>query len=271
MCMTNRACVGVVMNIKMIAVDLDGTLLRDDKTISDITISTLRKCRDRGIKVVYATARGNCAEHLISPDLVDGYVRMNGAVAYADDTPVHKKFMSSADVRDFLISANKANIQIAAEQSGWTYANFTFPEDWDPIFRSYYEISDFRTLDVEIEKIWAMPKSEAEIEVLKAHLPEGLYLVTTRDDYFTMIMHEEASKSKAIAALAEHWGIKSTEIAAFGDDIIDIDMLQHCGIGVAMENAIDEVKTVADYICDTNENDGVAKWIEEYVLSNRDG
>ena len=256
------------MNIKMIAVDLDGTLLLDDKTISDRSVSTLRKCRDMGIKVVYATARGNSAEHLVAPDLVDGCVRMNGAVAYAGDTPIHKKFMSIDDVRNFLISANKENIQIAAEHSGWTYANFKFPDDWDPIFRSYYELSDFRTLDIEIEKIWAMPKSEAEIEVLKTHMPNGLYLVTMRDDYFTMVMHEDASKSNAIAALSEYWGIKSTNIAAFGDDLNDIDMLQNCGVGVAMGNAIDEVKAVADYICDTNENDGVAKWIEEYVLSS---
>ena len=254
------------MNIKMFAVDLDGTLLLDDKTISDRTISTLQKCRDRGIKVVYATARGNSAEHLVDSDLVDGCVRMNGAVAYAGDTPIHKKFMSIDDVRDFLIFANRAGIQIAAEQSGWTYANFSFPADWDPIFLSSYEISDFSSLDIEIEKIWAMPKSEAEIEVLKSHLPNGLYLVTMRDDYFTMIMHEDARKSNAIAALSEHWGIKSTEIAAFGDDINDIDMLKQCGIGIAMGNAVDEVKAVADYICESNENDGIAKWIEETCL-----
>jgi hypothetical protein len=174
--------------------------------------------------------------------------------------------MSIDDVRGFLISANRANIQIAVEQSGWTYANFSFPDDWDPVFLSSYEISDFSTLNVEIEKIWALPKSEAEIEVLKSHLPKGLYLVTMRDDYFTMIMHEDASKSNAIAALAEHWGIKSVDVVAFGDDINDIDMLQHCGIGIAMGNAVDEVKAAADYICDTNENDGIAKWIEEYVL-----
>ena len=53
---------------------------------------------------------------------------------------------------------------------------------------------------------------------------------------------------------------------AFGDDVNDIDMVQRCGIGVAVSNAIDAVKEVADYICDSNDDDGVAKWIELNLL-----
>jgi len=79
-------------------------------------------------------------------------------------------------------------------------------------------------------------------------------------------LHEEAGKSKAVAALADHWGISIKDVVAFGDDTNDIDMLRHCGIGVAMGNAIDEVKSAADDICDTNENDGIAKWLEKHVL-----
>ena len=62
------------------------------------------------------------------------------------------------------------------------------------------------------------------------------------------------------------WGIKPEEIVAFGDDLNDIDMLGYAGVGVVMDNALEQVKTVADYICDTNDNDGLAKWLEENVL-----
>jgi len=58
----------------------------------------------------------------------------------------------------------------------------------------------------------------------------------------------------------------ASEITAFGDDLNDIDMLEFSGISVAMVNALDNVKAVADYICDTNDNDGVAKWLEENLL-----
>jgi hydroxymethylpyrimidine pyrophosphatase-like HAD family hydrolase len=61
-------------------------------------------------------------------------------------------------------------------------------------------------------------------------------------------------------------GIGQSEIIAFGDDVNDIDLLEFCEISVAMGNAVVEVKEMADYICDTNENDGVAQWIEKYVL-----
>jgi len=254
------------MNIKMIAVDLDGTLFRDDKTVSDRTNGALIKCRDKGIKVVYATARGDSAGRLAPSDLFDGYVRMNGAVAWADDILIHSKCIPTVEARELLLAVDNAGMQIAAEVGGWHYTNFHVPEVWGPEFQNCYEIADFNTLNVMAEKMYTYPRSEAEVELIKKHLPKETYFIITREDNFTMIMHENASKSSAVAALAEHWNIESTEIVAFGDDIIDIDMLQHCGIGVAMGNAIDEVKAVADYVCDTNENDGIAKWIEENVL-----
>jgi len=77
-----------------------------------------------------------------------------------------------------------------------------------------------------------------------------------------MVMHKDALKSKAVAALAEYWNIERREIVAFGDDMNDIDLLKWCGTGVAMGNALDEVKAAADDMCDTNDNDGIAKWLE---------
>jgi len=254
------------MNIKMIAVDLDDTLLRNDKTVSGRTLATLAKCRDHGIKVIYATARGPSADSIVSPELFDGTVKMCGAVAYVGDLPVHRQLISMIDSKDFLLAVCSTNIQIAVEVDGWTYSNFSFSDDWDPIFFDSYKVTDFNSFTKEVEKIWAMPVSDDEIDLIKQHLPEGLYMTVARNDNFTMIMREDTNKMNAINALAEHWGIKSTEIVAFGDDVIDIDMLRHCGIGVAMGNAVDEVKAVANQICDTNENDGVAKWLEEHVL-----
>jgi hydroxymethylpyrimidine pyrophosphatase-like HAD family hydrolase len=79
-------------------------------------------------------------------------------------------------------------------------------------------------------------------------------------------MHRDATKAKAVAAVANYLDIEQTEIVAFGDDANDIDLLQYCGVSVAVSNAINEVTAVADHICDDNDNDGVAKWLEENVL-----
>ena len=72
-----------------------------------------------------------------------------------------------------------------------------------------------------------------------------------------------ATKEKAIEALCNHLKISPSQIPAFGDDFNDIGMLKLCGKGIAMGNAIKEVKEAATEICQTNENDGVARWIEK--------
>ena len=75
-----------------------------------------------------------------------------------------------------------------------------------------------------------------------------------------------ATKEKAIEELCRHLNIESSQIAAFGDDFNDIGMLKLCGKGIAMENAIEEVKNAADQVCASNEKDGVAKWIEDNLF-----
>ena len=74
-----------------------------------------------------------------------------------------------------------------------------------------------------------------------------------------------ATKEKAIDALCKHLELSPLQIAAFGDDFNDIGMLKLCGKGIAMSNAIDEVKAIADKICLSNEEDGVAKCIAKML------
>ena len=96
-------------------------------------------------------------------------------------------------------------------------------------------------------------------------MDDGLHLKVARDG-LGQIMHKDATKANAVAALARYWIIAQSEIVAFGDDLNDIDLLIYAGVGVAVANALDEVRAIAKYICDANENDGVAKWLEENVL-----
>jgi hypothetical protein len=86
--------------------------------------------------------------------------------------------------------------------------------------------------------------------------------MTVAVDKLAMVMRGDATKAKAVAALARHWGIAQSETVAFGDDLNDIDMLSYAGTGVAMGNA----KAVSDFICLRNEDDGAADWIERNLL-----
>jgi len=145
--------------------------------------------------------------------------------------------------------------------AGRHYANFNVKE-----LSAYLdgEIIDFNAIDFKLQKIYALIKSHWEIKILENNLSEDLYMVVSHENT-ALIMHKEATKSKEVAALVAHWGIKQSEILAFGDDVNDADLLKYCGVSVAMDNAVEEIKTIADYICDTNENDGVARWINDYM------
>lgn len=78
----------------------------------------------------------------------------------------------------------------------------------------------------------------------------------------------DAGKFPAVKAVAQYLHISLDDIAAFGDDFSDVELLKSCGHGVAMGNAIPQAKAAAKHTCDTNDNDGVAKWLEQNVLNN---
>ena len=250
-------------NIKLIITDLDDTLLRRDKTISGRTISALSKCRQKGIKTAYATGRGGTSTTLVPSDLFDGYIRMNGATAHAGDELVYDKKMPAKTIKKVLLAVHNAGAKAAVESNGMHYSNFNVTAQWDII--KNYKIIDFNKIDFDAAKIYIIIENQKTIDIINANISEEMYFYNSRDN-LAMVTHKDAIKSKGVAALMNYWGINKSEVIAFGDDTNDIDLLQICGTGVAMGNALDEVKAVANQICDTNNNDGIAKWIEDNVI-----
>ena len=249
--------------IKMIVSDLDGTLLRSDKSVSEYTRSILRKCREAGIKVAYATARGGSAERVVPSEMFDARIMMNGAVAYADDGIVYNRLIPYNTARPVLLACDRRGLMTASECSGMHYTNYVVSDIWPEI--TNFKIVDFALHDKDAEKLYAVVNGEEDVDYIKRQLPGDLY-ITVSSDMLGMIMHREATKSKALAALARTWNIDAAEIAAFGDELNDIDMLSWAGFGVAMENALGEVKAAARHSCRSNDRDGVAVWIAENVL-----
>jgi len=249
--------------IKMIATDLDCTLLRTDLTVSEYTKSVLRRCREKGLKVIYATARESSSTKLVPPELFDGRVLMNGALGFAGNTAIYSRLVPMDLARNLLLACNERGLCTSSQRSGMNYSNFDLSEKWSEV--SNFKITDFRTHNIDSEKLYMLVRDESDVEFIRNRVPQGLYLTVSRDN-LAQIMHNEATKSQAIAAIAAHWGILPEEIVAFGDDLNDIDMLKFCGMGVAMGNALDEVKAAANQICGTNDEDGLANWLLENVL-----
>ena len=254
------------MIIKTIAVDLDRTLLHTDKTISDYSSTVLNRCRERGIKVVFATARPKrTLDIFVSSVPVDALILHNGAVLYAGDKLI-KCYGISSDVKnDILRSINRdfPDNTLSVEIDDVLYANFDVSTVWN---NTEAVRSDFTDLpDKPADKIIVGVSSFEEIGRLSQYLTDDLYIEMS-DGKLGLIMNRKATKWKAVKIIADYFNITTNEVAAFGDDYNDISMLRECGVGVAVANALDEVKAVADFICDTNDNDGVAKWLEENLL-----
>lgn len=250
--------------IRMVVMDLDETLLRSDKSISAYTEKVLKDVQAEGIKIVYATARGSSAQNFLKKCAFNGRILMNGARALVGDSLLYERTISPAIMQPLLQAINDMGIKVAAEIQGTHYANFDVHHKWS--FITKYAVTDFHTLNGNADKLYACIEEPQQTEHIQSLLPDLLYLHVSRD-HLAMIMHREATKMQAITAVAKHYSIDISDVVAFGDDMNDADMLKGCGIGVAMGNAVESLRAICTHTCDTNNRDGLAKWLSAHVLS----
>lgn len=258
------------MAIKMIVTDLDRTLLRDDKTISGYTAGTLEDLANRGIMFVIATARPTRGVRADLPWLkYDGGVLYNGALVTAGEKHLQAYKVDNALSIVTRILHEKPETQLSVEMDDYLYSNMP-PESMGDWGSDYCYTTSFReTAGRQVEKILISSKSlppEDFMSEYERFIPEGLYMEMS-ENTLIMVMNRQATKLNGIRLLAEHYGIGLDEVAAFGDDHNDVEMLRACGAGVAVANAIPEAKAAAGDVCPGNEEDGVARWIRANVLT----
>jgi 5-amino-6-(5-phospho-D-ribitylamino)uracil phosphatase len=248
--------------------DLDRTLLRSDKTISNYTKEVLTRCRENGIKIAFATARyfRTIQEWLIpaigiTPDIV---ISSNGAYAYGG-SDVYYKSLFHAEIGNRLteqaramggsVTVGTSKMRYSESPIAKTHATFSIPYDFSVDITDEFLYVDVHGLD------------DVALDYLAAAFPELLCERYIGENLATFV-HKDAKKGFALSVITEKLGLPTHEIVGFGDDSNDIDFLSICGTKVAMSNAIDEVKTIANFICGSNDEDGVAKWLGEHVLEH---
>ena len=255
------------MNIKAIITDLDGTLLRSDKTISERTLETLAKCKKLGIIIGAATARSeNSAKgylDLFKPDII---ISNGGALARCFGEIVYKSMLDPGTVSGIIKLCKKfqpdGDITVETDEGYfWNYKEKP-PTGSDFDYAIYSDFSDFERPAYKITAILEDPEVMYKIA---NKFPSCSCLAFT-GEVWRRFANKDAGKVSAIKKISEHLGISSESIAAFGDDYNDVEMLEYCGIGIAMGNAVSEAKQAADFICGTNDNDGLAEFIEENIL-----
>jgi len=191
----------------------------------------------------------------------------NGAIGKVGDEIVYRKSLSIDIVKPILIACDNRNIEIAAQSESVDYSNFPTTKYW-PWLKNY-KIIDFNSYDKETAKLYLPNLCNIDKEFVKNLLCEEVYYHDSIDPHSNtlfMIMNIDATKGKALDTIAKYYNINKENVLAFGDDYNDLDMLKYAGVSVAMSNAISDVKKVCLYKCLSNEEDGVAKWIEENIL-----
>lgn len=250
------------MDIKTVIVDLDRTLLRTDKTISPYTAAVLGECRRRGIWLVAATARPlRAVTEYCGAIKFDALVVSNGArLLWGNRQEEHG--ISARNAERVLRSLQAhPDLRITLETGDRAYSNRPIPD-----FES--TICDDLTGPAVREgalKILVGLDREEVLTIVEDALTEDLYY-TVANGHLIQIMSRDATKWKGVKAALEAGGRSPDEVAYFGDDQDDIEPIQMCGMGIAVANAIEAVKSAADHVAESNDADGVAKFIERTFL-----
>lgn len=254
---------------KMIVTDLDGTLLKNDKTISKNTIEAINELRMRGHKFVIATARPlRAAKKFLESVETDAGIYHNGALIYKLGEKMDGFQIDSVKKLVDQVLNKYPKASIAVESDDVLYSNFNVEHLW-PGTDYIITAADFAELEgKKADKVIIEVSSMEDMERYKEFLSDDLYIQLS-ENKIGMIMKKNATKSNGIIFLAQSYGINIDDVICFGDDYNDIDMLTLCGTGICMANGVQKAKDAAAVLCDTNENDGVAKWIKENILSNQ--
>ena len=268
--------------IKALFFDLDGTLLDSQRRIVRTSTEALEQCRSRGIKLFIATARPPLLDRMLSWDaatfsLFSGGVYYNGGCIILNQ---HKEYQPVADavLKSVVSEVQKyETINIALQLEGEKH-----------VFRLPLAEKDYTSWGVDAQSILGLEQAY-EYKTIKVLLFQGNLidsilpieenLITTVEDiccgraqfYLTdkgkciQIMGLGINKVKGIEAIRASVGVEKNEVAVFGDDRNDIEMLSHYMHSVAMGNAGDEVKQAAKYVTMSNDDNGIAHAIRNIL------
>ncbi len=274
-----------MIDTKLIASDLDDTLLDSSTKLSDENIAALRKCAEKGIHVVLCSGRIESSimqfvrQLNISETKFGKYIiATNGCTIF--DTQTQKHIFVNKLSPEILIRADE--LAREAGLSSQVYSADTIYYDnitpWMQLNINICKVNSKKVDDYKsfLQKgspkmlIACNPKTPQIVQGLMQKMKAefaGKAEVFTSKPFFLEVLPLGCGKGQALEWLCNHLGISMKNAMGFGDGMNDETMIRLCGHGVAMKNADDYLKSVADYVTDFDNNEsGVGRFIEKYVL-----
>ncbi|WP_125568354.1 Cof-type HAD-IIB family hydrolase [Companilactobacillus insicii] len=289
--------------IKLIASDMDGTLLNEKMEVSERNIQAIKAAKANGIEFLIASGRGlSEAKPFLKDRVHPGYITLNGAEVFDSNEKLVSSNPISNDSKNkivnlfheyrvyFEVITNKGIFSdnkelrisslaqlLVSLNPGTTYEQayadtlerikltpMTFLDSYDKIFNDEsYQIMKLLAFDSGNDRsVKLKPLTDEIHKVLKD------VVVTSSSPNNIEVNSSDAQKGIALMKYAKSKGIKQSETMSIGDNLNDASMIQEAGIGVAMANAIPEIKDMADEFTDNNANDGVAQIIEKVIAQN---
>jgi len=262
---------------RLVAIDLDGTLLRSDRTVSGRSRAAIAAVRSAGVEVVIATARSPRGARALAADAGIGGLAIcaNGATVYDLDT---ERIVTHTPLQAEAAHALVRGLRERFPQIvfGWEYelrfGSEPAYEDrrdpsWWPRPADAYEPCDPLDWSLPMTKLLArLPSADLEhVLAVATELAGPDASATLAGDAFVEVAAPGVGKEVALELLAGELGLVAEQVVAFGDHVTDVAMVAWSGHGVAVANAHPAVLAVADEVCPSNDEDGVAVVLERIV------
>jgi len=267
--------------IKLVAIDMDGTLLNSKKELLEETKQYFKDFHKKETETLLVLCTGR-PETGIRPYLKDlGYleenhyiISQNGANIYESRTGkrVMDAFLDSAAIQKWIELGKKHGISVMGAGVDYYYCFDQEPTEWMEfdvklVSGKLKRIPTEESLNTDFYKILLMGDEE-QLNEFETFIPQEWrdeFYVVRSQKYLVEVLTKGVNKAFGLEKLAKELNIQPSEIAAIGDAANDIEMLEYAGLAIAMGNASEEVKAIADIVTDTNENNGVIKAIDNLI------
>ncbi|WP_347860712.1 Cof-type HAD-IIB family hydrolase [Salimicrobium sp. PL1-032A] len=258
------------MTKKLAFFDIDGTLLDHNKKLPDSTVKTINDLQQQGVYCAIATGRAPFMYETIRADLgITSFISFNGQYVVLEGTPVYKNPLNHKELDSLYEKAIQNNHPVVFMNEETMRATRTGSErirqalqslhfDYPSIDDKYHEKRDMyqSLLFCEGNEIESYKESHRAFDYIRWH------------KYSCDIIPRGGSKAEGIRKLIEAADVDMSNVYAFGDGLNDVEMIRDVGTGIAMGNAVPEVKEVSDYVTDDVAEDGLMKAVYEVGLLN---